>query len=141
MSKEYKHHLDALPSDAVMISGAQTIAVTYWSSIGAGHWEAIGTGGGWPGDKFLSVIEGYLNQGRRVYVDTDPRWWLVCSWQRDEIPVIVSLEKHFRFKRVSETIFELRPLTDSEANDKPDLNRLLPENRPEDIKKCTPGPT
>jgi hypothetical protein len=141
MSKEYKHRLVELPPDAVMISGAQTIAVTYWASIGAGRWETIGTGGGWPGDRFLSVIEGYLNQGRHVYVDTDPRWWLVCSWQRDEIPVIVSLEKHFRFKRVSETIFELRPLTDNTANDNPDLKKLLPENRPEDSKKCTPGPT
>ena len=31
-----------------MISGAQTIAVIYWKAIGAGEWETIGTGGGWP---------------------------------------------------------------------------------------------
>ncbi|HET6862163.1 MAG TPA: glycosyltransferase family 39 protein [Pyrinomonadaceae bacterium] len=141
MSKEYKHRLAQLPQDAVMISGAQTIAVTYWASIGAGRWETIGTGGGWPGDKLFSIIDGYLSQGRRVFIDADPRWWLVCGWQRDEIPVVVSLERHFRFRRVSETIFELRPLTDTEANDNPDLKRLLPENRPQDGKKCTPGLT
>jgi len=139
MSREYKHLLAQVPPDAVMISGAQTIAVTYWASIGAGHWETIGTGGGWPGDKLFSVIEDYLSQGRRVFLDADQRWWLVCSWQRGEIPAVVSLEHHFRFRRVSETIFELRPLSDTEANDKPELKRLLPENRPEDAKKCTPG--
>jgi hypothetical protein len=53
--------------------------------------------------------------------------------------MIVDLEKHFSFLRVSETIYELRPLGDPSAQDKPELKRLLPENRPEDTKKCPPG--
>ena len=138
MSKNYKQRLELLPSDAVMISGSQTIAVTYWASIGAGHWETIGTGGGWPGDGLFAVVEGHLAKGKRVFIDSDPRWWLPCGWQRDEIPRIVELEQHFRFRRVTDVIFELRPMTDSTAQDTPDLKRLLPENRPEDAKKC-PG--
>lgn len=136
MSKEYRQRLEQVPTDAVMISGAQTVAVTYWSAIGSGNWKVIGTGGGWPGERIFAVIEDYFAQGKRVFLDSDPRWWVPCGWQRDEIPVIVQLEDRFRFKRLTETVFELRPLTDESAKDKPNLKRLLPENRPDDMRKC-----
>ncbi len=139
MSKEYKQRLAQVPGDAVMISGSQTIAVTYWAAIGVGQWETIGTGGGWPGNKLFPIIENYLRSGRRVFIDSDPRWWLPCGWQREEIPLITQLEQHFRFRRITETIYELRPLDDAAASDKPNLNRLLPENRPEDTRKCPPS--
>jgi hypothetical protein len=87
----------------------------------------------------FSVVENYLNEGRRVFIDADPRWWLPCGWQREEIPTIVRLEEHFGFRRVTETIYELRPRGDLRAPDKPELRRLLPENRPEDTKKCPPA--
>ena len=136
MSKEYRHQLAKLPRDAVMISGSQTIAVSYWKAIGAGEWETIGTGGGWPGNDFVPVIEKYLLEGRRVFLDADPRWWLPCGWQRDEIPVIFSLEKQFNFRQVTDSIYEIRPRADKTATDAPHLERLLPEKRPEDTKKC-----
>jgi 4-amino-4-deoxy-L-arabinose transferase-like glycosyltransferase len=139
MSKEYKLRLAQVPGDAVMISGSQTIAVTYWAAIGVGQWETIGTGGGWPGDQLFQIIENYLRSGRRVFIDSDPRWWLPCGWQREEIPLITQLEQHFRFRRITETIYELRPLDDAAAPDKPNLKRLLPENRPEDTRKCPPS--
>lgn len=139
MSKEYRQQLEHVPRDAVMISGAQTIAVTYWKAIGAGDWKTIGTGGGWPGDANLGpLIESYLREGRRVFLDTDPRWWLPCGWQREEIATIVSLQKRFSFKRVTDTIYEIRPLGEQGASDSPNLERLLPEHRPEDAKKCPP---
>ena len=136
MSKEYGKRLASLPRDAVMISGAQTIAVTYWKAIGLGNWKTIGTGGGWPGDNLVPVIEEHLNEGRRVFLDADPRWWLPCGWQRDEIAPIVKLQQRFKFRRVTETIYELRPTSDMSATDSPHLESLLPENRPEDTKKC-----
>lgn len=139
MSKEYRGELLKLPVDAVMISGSQTIAVIYWKAIGAGKWETIGTGGGWPGDNFVPTIDEYLKDGRRVFVDTDPRWWSLCGWQREEIPAIVDLEKRFRFRRVTDTIYEIRPASDQSAGDEPALSRLLPENRPADTIKCPPG--
>jgi len=138
MSREYRTQLEKVPRDAVMISGAQTIAVTYWKAIGAGDWKTIGTGGGWPGD-LVGAIEEHFATGRRVFVDADPRWWLPCGWQRDEIPAIVALSKRFRFRKVTDTIYEVRPNSDAMANDEPNLQRLLPENRPEDTKKCPPG--
>src|SRR6185369_3805377 len=139
MRRDYKQRLEQVPPDAVMISGSQTIAVHYWAAIGDGDWKTIGTGGGWPGDRLFSTIENYFNERRRVFIDADPRWWLPCGWQREEIPMIVKLEEHFSFRRVSETIYELRPLGDPSATDKPQLKRLLPENRPEDTKKCPPA--
>ena len=138
MSKEYKHRLEEVPRDAIMISGAQTIAVNYWAAIGAGRWKTIGTGGGWPGDKLFSVIQNHLNHRRRVFIDTDPRWWLPCGWQREEIAMIVELEKHFSFRHVNETIYEISWMGDPAATDHPNLSRLLPENRPEDTRKCMP---
>ena len=138
MSREYKHRLEQVPPDAIMISGAQTIAVNYWASIGPGHWKSIGTGGGWPGDRLFSIVQEHLNNGQRVFIDIDPRWWLPCGWQRDEIPVIVQLEQHFSFRRVSETIYEIRSMGDAAARDNPNLTRLLPQNRPEDTRKCPP---
>ncbi|HWN07955.1 MAG TPA: glycosyltransferase family 39 protein [Pyrinomonadaceae bacterium] len=138
MSKQYRYQLEKLPRDAVMISGSQTIAVTYWKAIGLGEWQTIGTGGGWPGDDFVPLIENYLKEGRRVFLDADPRWWLPCGWQRDEIPVIVRLQEQFRFRRVTDTIYEIRPPFEKGvgADEHPHLERLLPENRPEDTKKC-----
>ena len=140
MSKDYKDRLQQVPADAVMISGAQTIAVTYWAAIGSGRWETIGTGGGWPGDRLFAVVNDYFAKGKRVFIDSDPRWWLPCGWQRDEIPLITQLEQHFRFRRVTDSIFELRPLTDNSAQDHPNLKRLLPENRPEDTRRCPTRP-
>ncbi len=139
MSMEYRHQLMKVPRDAVMISGGQTIAVIYWKAIGIGKWETIGTGGGWPGDKLIPIIENYIQEGRRVFIDSDPRWWPPCGWQSDEIPAIVDLENRFRFRRITETIYELRPPTDDSAGDDPELHRLLPGNRPEETSKCPPG--
>jgi hypothetical protein len=138
MSKEYRHQLANVPRNAVMISGSQTIAVTYWKAIGTGDWKTIGTGGGWPGDNLVPLIESYFAENRGVFLDADPRWWLPCSWQRDEIPAIVKLQQRFSFRKVSDTIFELRPRGDASATDDPHLEKLLPENRPEDTKKCPP---
>jgi hypothetical protein len=138
MSKEYRHQLAKVPHDAVMISGSQTIAVIYWKAMGAGAWETIGTGGGWPGDNLIKVIEEYLKEGRPVFLDTDTRWWLPCGWQRDEIPAIVDLQHRFSFRRVTDTIYEIRPRGELSPSDSPNLERLLPENRPEDTKKCPP---
>jgi hypothetical protein len=138
MSKEYRYQLAKLPRDAIMISGSQTIAVIYWKAIGAGAWETIGTGGGWPGDNLIPAIENYLKESRRVFLDTDTRWWLPCGWQRDEIPAIVDLQRRFSFRQVTDTIYEIRPRDDKRATDSPNLERLLPENRPQDTKKCPP---
>ena len=139
LSKNYDKQLALLPRDAVVISGQQTVAVTYWRGVGAGEWETIGTGGGWPGRQLVPLIVTYLAQGRRVFLDSDPRWWFVCGWQRDEIPEIAKLESQFHFRRVSTYIFEIRPLDDATALDAPNLKRLLPENRPDDVKKCPLG--
>ena len=123
MSKEYRHRLAQVPPDAIMISGAQTIAVNYWASIGSGRWRTIGTGGGWPGDRLVSTIQNYLDQGQRVFLDADSRWWVPCGWQRDELPGIVALEKHFSFRHVNDTIYELTWLGDPAARDNPNLTR------------------
>jgi hypothetical protein len=109
--------------------------------LGLGDWKTIGTGGGWPGDGLVPQINDYLISGKRVFLDADPRWWLPCGWQIEEIRSIVALEDKFKFQRITNTIYELKPLNDPTARDLPNLQRLLPENRPDDTKKCAPGRT
>ena len=136
-AKDYLERLALVPRDAVMISGGQTVAVNYWRGIGMGQWDTIGTGVGWPGEQFPSVIEKYLNEGRRVFMDADPRWWTPCGWQLPEVRALVGLESRFRFRRLSETIYEIRPVWDETARDEPNLQRLLPENRPDEVRYCS----
>jgi hypothetical protein len=137
MMKSYRERLELLPRDSVVIAGGQTVAVTYWRGVGLGHWDSIGTGAGWPGGEQLApLIESYLKEGRRVFLDTDARLWAPCGWQLDETLWIVRLETRFRFRRISETIFEIRPVDDGSAQDAPHLEKLLPENRGAEMKAC-----
>ncbi len=134
--KDYGSRLALVPPRALMISGAQSIAVTYWREIGAGHWDVIGAGSGWPGVELPSMIEKYLNENRRVVIDTDPRFWPPCGWQETETRDLVALESRFRFRRISDTLYEVRPMTDDSARDEANLKSLLPENRRAEVEKC-----
>jgi len=136
LAKNYDERLRLMPPDAVVIAGSETIAVTYWRGIGAGHWDAIGIGSGWPQGRLELTINDYLKSGRRVFLDADPRWWQPCSWRLAEIDELASIESRFHFRRVSPTVFEIRPLEDTTATDQPHLENLLPQNRPEEVKKC-----
>lgn len=135
-TKEYRARLMLVPPRAVMISGAQSIAVTYWRGIGEGDWDVIGAGSGWPGPELVHVIEKNLMEGRRVILDEDPRFWPVCGWQETETRELAGIEQRFHFHRISDTLYEIRPLTDNAALDSPDLKSLLPENRPAEVEKC-----
>jgi hypothetical protein len=132
----YLSRLELLPRDGVLLAGGQAVAVTYWRGLGQGRWEAIGTGGGWPGERLAPLIEDYLRAGRRVFLDTDPALWSPCGWQTEETRAIARLAARFHFRRISETIYELRPNDDETARDAPDLQTLLPERRPAELKKC-----
>jgi hypothetical protein len=136
LAKDYNARLELIPRDAVVIAGAQTVAVIYWRGIGWGEWDHIGVGAGWPAGKLQSKIDEHLRSGRRVFLDADPQWWLPCSWHADEIPELAGIEPHFHFRRIAPTIFEVRPAEDAGATDEPHLKNLLPENRPEEVKKC-----
>lgn len=136
LTKDYIERLRSLPTDAVVIAGAQTVGVTYWRGLGAGNWEVIGTGGGWPGAEVSSVIEKYLSDKRRVFLDLDLRWWSACGWQVEEARELAEIESQFHFQHVSETIYEIKLRSDETARDVPNLQSLLPENRPADAKQC-----
>jgi dolichyl-phosphate-mannose-protein mannosyltransferase len=136
LAKAYKATLDLLPRDAVVMAGAQTVAVTYWRGIGTGQWEHIGTGAGFPAGKLEEKIEEHLRAGRRLFLDMDPRWWQPCSWQAAEIRELASIEPRFHFQKVTATIYEIRLVEDASASDNPHLEKLLPENRAEEVRKC-----
>ena len=136
LAKDYIEELKLIPRDAVVIAGSQTVAVTYWRGIGAGEWDHIGVGAGWPAGQVQSKIEEHLRSGRRVFLDVDPRWWLPCSWHAAEVNELAKIEPHFHFRRVDTTLFEIRPREDSSAVDKPNLQSLLPEHRTEELKRC-----
>jgi dolichyl-phosphate-mannose-protein mannosyltransferase len=134
--RDYRARLALVPADALMISGAQSIAVTYWREIGLGRWDVIGAGSGWPEGELSAVIEKHLKDNRRVVIDTDPRFWSPCGWQASETRELAALEPRFRFRRLSENLYEIRPLADDSAGDTPNLKTLLPENRPDEVEKC-----
>jgi hypothetical protein len=134
--RDYGARLALVPPDALMISGAQSISVTYWREIGAGRWDVIGAGSGWPGTQLPFMIEKYLNENRRVVIDTDTRFWPPCGWQETETRDLVALESRFRFRRISDTLYEVRPITDDAASDDANLKSLLPENRRAEVEKC-----
>ncbi len=136
LTKDYIQRLRLLPMDAVVIAGAQTVGVTYWRGLGAGKWEVIGTGGGWPGAEVSPVIEKYLNDKRRVFLDIDPRWWSACGWQVEEARELAAIESQFHFQRVAENLYEVKLRTDETARDVPNLQSLLPENRFADAQRC-----
>jgi len=139
-AKEYDKELTKVPRDAVMISGAQTVAVIYWRGIGVGEWDVIGPGAGWPQGKLEQTIGDYLKSGRRVFLDIDPRWWQPCGWHVAEVEELARLESRFHFRRLAPTVFEIRPVEDLSATDHPHLENLLPERRPVDARKCfNPG--
>jgi hypothetical protein len=135
-AKTYDARLKLIPRDAVVIAGAQTVAVQYWRGIGLGDWDWIGVGAGWPAGQLESKIDEHLQAGRRVFLDADPRWWLPCEWHLVEVRELVQIEPHFHFKQVAPTVYEIRPFADESANDQPHLENLLPEQRPEEVKKC-----
>src|ERR1051326_1035601 len=134
-SKNYDQNLKQLPGDAVLIAGAQSVAVKYWRGVGAGNWDVIAPGAGWPSGQLASVVAAYLKQ-RPVFIDADPRWGQPCGWHVPEIEELVALRSSFHFRRVQQTIYEVRAPSDAAAADEPHLENLSPENRPAEVKRC-----
>ena len=66
-ARTYDSQLRLMPRDAVVIAGAQTVAVQYWRGIGLGEWDWIGVGAGWPQGQLESKIDEHLKAGRRVF--------------------------------------------------------------------------
>lgn len=125
ITKEYRARLAQLPDDAVVMAGGQTVSVNYYRGIGLGSWDVIGTGGGFPGVRLGEVIDEHLRAGRRVFLDTDPRLWFNDAWRGGETQALVAVAPRFHFRRVSDTIYEIRPINDESAQDDPNLQRLL----------------
>lgn len=134
--KDYRARLVNAPPGAVMLSGAQSIAVTYWRGVGLGTWDVIGAGSGWPAGRLDAVVRQHLDENRRVVLDADPRFWPPCGWQESETRELAGLETRFRFRRLFDTLYEVRPLTDDTARDSPNLKDLLPENRSAEVERC-----
>jgi Dolichyl-phosphate-mannose-protein mannosyltransferase len=133
---DYRERLAFVPEDAVVIPGSQSIAVTYWRGIGAGRWDVIGVGSGWPSGELAARIEKHLTENRRVVIDADPRFWSPCGWQATETRELAGLASRFRFRRISDHLYEVRPGTDNTARDEANLKSLLPENRSDEVQRC-----
>ena len=132
LTKDYRARLAALPTDAVVMAGGQTVAVNYYRGLGLGQWDTIGTGGGWPGAEGLThQIEWHLSNGHRVFVDTDQRLWSMDSWHEQETRALVALETRFRFRHFAGTLYEICPPDDQTARDDPNLRSLL--NNPKSL--------
>ena len=136
-AKTYDAQLRLMPRDAVVdcrrANRGRAVLARHWpreSGIGLASAPAG------PQGQLESKIDEHLKSGRRVFLDTDPRWWLPCSWHVSEIEELAKIEPHFHFKEVAPRIYEIRPLEDQSAKDQPHLENLLPEKRPEEVKRC-----
>jgi hypothetical protein len=125
LTKEYRATLARLPEDAVVMAGAQTVSVTFYRGVGLGRWDVIGTGGGWPAGRLAETVDWHLGEGRRVFVDADTRWWASQGWQALETRELIAAAPRFRFRRVTDTVYEIRPADDETAQDDPNFERLL----------------
>jgi hypothetical protein len=130
ITKEYRARLAPLPDDAVVIAGGQTVSVNYYRALGVGRWDVIGTGGGFPNAPLADVIDVYLRAGRRVFLDVDSRLWFNDHWRGAETRAVAALGTRFRFRRVSDTVYEIRTADDEAARDVPDFERLLRKRPP-----------
>lgn len=124
-TKEYRATLARLPEDAVVMAGGQTVSVTFYRGVGLGRWDVIGTGGGWPAGRLAETIDWHLREGRRVFVDADTRWWSSQGWQALETRELIAAAPRFRFRRVTDTVYEIRPPDDETARDNPNFETLL----------------
>jgi hypothetical protein len=124
-TKDYISKLKLLPHDAVVMAGTQTVSVTFWRGLGAGNWQPIAKGSGWPGPDLFNVINTHLENNKRVFLDVDQRFWPTHGWHLEETRMLPELESRFRFRHVADSLYEIRPLSDSTAQDKPNLQRLL----------------
>ncbi|HEV2764985.1 MAG TPA: glycosyltransferase family 39 protein, partial [Pyrinomonadaceae bacterium] len=103
----YRARLAQMPADAVVMAGGATVAVSFWRGVGAGSWEWIGTGGGWPGDeqRLVALIQKHLRDGKRVFLDANPGLWSPHGWQLEETRAVANLEAHFSFRRVADNLY------------------------------------
>src|SRR5205085_2846822 len=110
---------------------ANLLLITHYSAIINGRYQLTGLPGAIP------LVAAYLLRRqrargadatralRRVFIDTDARLWFTDNWRGQETHQLVALQARYHFRRIADTIYELRPLADQTAHDDPQLARLL----------------
>src|SRR5262249_48790799 len=121
--KNYRQRLEEIPRQNVaVITSGMTNAVGYWSAVTGANRSVIGCGTGWPGDdKLVAVVADYLRQGKQVFIDADSKIW---SKDSHETYALRQLQNHFRFREITDTIYEICPRDDLSAIDDPQLETL-----------------
>lgn len=75
-ARDYLTRIAELPADSVFIVGKHSPLVNFYRGVGARpRWQTVSSGAGWPDDRLGAVIDGYLAEGRPVYVDFDQELW------------------------------------------------------------------
>ncbi len=110
--KAYLSRIDHLPSNSVFIVGARTPLVNYYIGLGARPgWEAIEPGAGWPDTNLESVVRGYLESRRPVFVDFDRDIWNPGARESArEATGLEMIRRNFDLQPVDATLFRvIRP--------------------------------
>ena len=107
--KAYLSRIAHLPPDSVFIVGARTPLVNFYIGLGARPgWEAIEPGAGWPDAKLESVVRGYLESRRPVFVDFDRDIWNPGARESSrEILGLEMIRRNFDLQPVDETLFRV----------------------------------
>jgi hypothetical protein len=110
--RETRHYITkiaSLPSNAVFIVGAHTPLVNFYRGIGSRpQWKTIAAGAGWPDEQLGEVIDGYLQEGRPVYVDFDPKLWPKGMRERSrEAAGLEMIKREYRLESVTDSLYRI----------------------------------
>jgi len=108
-ARAYLSKVEGLPPHAVFIVGARTPLVNFYNSIGARPvWKTISPGSGWPDERLGAVIDGYLAEGRPVYVDFDESLWPQGMREHSrEAAGLEMIKRNYQLELVRDSLYQV----------------------------------
>jgi len=108
-ARDYIAKIADLPANSVFIVGKHSPLVNFYRGVGARpRWHTISSGSGWPDDRLGAVIDGYLAEGRPMYVDFDPQLWEPGMRARNrEAPGLEMIQREYRLESVRASLYRI----------------------------------
>jgi hypothetical protein len=108
-AKNYYEKIASFPGNSVFIVGARTPLVNFYQSVRARpDWKTVSSGAGWPDERLSGVIDGYISEGRPVYVDFDPKLWVVGMREHSrEAAGLDMIRQRYKLEVVQDSLYRI----------------------------------